>query len=67
MTETLATNDFRELSRLELAKYIQHTRIEVGLTRDEMIAHAGQAAEYGFDAAMVPGSWVSLVAKELAG
>lgn len=67
MTETLAPVDFRALSRLELAKYIQHTRIEVGLTRDEMIAHARETAEYGFNAAMVPGSWVSLVASELAG
>lgn len=32
-----------------------------------MIAHAKETVEYGFNAAMVPGSWVSLTAKELAG
>ncbi|KAA9132449.1 deoxyribose-phosphate aldolase [Microbacterium caowuchunii] len=55
------------LSPAEMAPYIQHTKIEVGSTRDEMIAHAREAAEYGFNAAMVPASWVSVVAAELAG
>lgn len=59
--------NFRELAPSELARYIQHTRIEVGLTRDDMTAHARECVEHGFDAAMVPGSWVSLVASELAG
>lgn len=55
------------LSPAELAPYIQHTRIEVGATRDDMIAHAREAVEHGFNAAMVPASWVELVAAELAG
>jgi len=55
------------LSPAELAPYIQHTKIEPGVTRDEMIAHAREAAEYGFNAAMVPASWVREVASELAG
>jgi len=59
--------DFRALAPRELARYIQHTRIEVGLTRDDMIEHARQSVEFGFNAAMVPGSWVPLVAGELAG
>lgn len=59
--------DFRALAPRELAQYIQHTRIEVGLTRDDMIEHARQSVEFGFNAAMVPGSWVPLVASELAG
>jgi deoxyribose-phosphate aldolase len=67
MSENSNTINFRELSPSQLAPYIQHTKIEVGLTRDEMIAHAKETVEYGFNAAMVPGSWVSLVAKELAG
>jgi deoxyribose-phosphate aldolase len=50
-----------------MAPFIQHTKIEVGSTRDEMIAHAREAVEHGFNAAMVPASWVSLVARELAG
>lgn len=67
MTETISPTNFRELSPAQLAPYIQHTLIETGLTRDRMIAHAKEAVEHGFNAAMVPGSWVSLVAKELAG
>ncbi|MDQ0614057.1 deoxyribose-phosphate aldolase [Microbacterium sp. W4I4] len=59
--------DFAALTPRELAPYIQHTRIATGLTRDEMIAHAKETIEYGFNAAMVPGSWVSLTAKELEG
>lgn len=55
------------LSPAELAPYIQHTRIEAGATRDDMIAHAREAVEHGFNAAMVPASWVELVAAELAG
>lgn len=51
----------------QLAPYIQHTLIDVGLTRDRMIAHAHEAAEHGFNAAMVPASWVPLVAAALAG
>lgn len=67
MTEIVSTIDFRKLSPSQLAPYIQHTLIEAGLTRNDMIAHAKETAEYGFNAAMVPGSWVSLVAGELAG
>lgn len=51
----------------ELAPYIQHTLITVGTTRDEIIKHAEEAAEYGFGAAMVPASWVSEVAEVLRG
>jgi len=55
------------LSPAELAPYIQHTKIEPGATRDEMIAHAREAAEHGFNAAMIPASWIREVASELAG
>jgi deoxyribose-phosphate aldolase len=50
-----------------LAPYIQHTLISVGITRERIVAHAREAVEYGFAAAMVPGSWVDVVAAELAG
>ena len=50
-----------------LAGYIQHTLIEADATRDRMVRHAREAAEWGFNAAMVPGSWVPVVASELAG
>lgn len=51
----------------ELAPYIQHTLIEVGITRDRMVAHVEEAIAYSFNAAMVPGSWVPLAAEILAG
>ena len=59
--------DFAALSARELAPYIQHTLIAVGTTRDETIAHAKEAVEYGFDAAMVAGSWVAVTAEVLKG
>jgi deoxyribose-phosphate aldolase len=51
----------------ELAPYIQHTLIETGVSRDRIVAHARETVEHGFNAAMVPGSWVDVVAAELAG
>ncbi len=50
-----------------LAPYIQHTRIETGLTRDELVTHCEQAVEYGFNAAMVAASWVPLAVDVLRG
>jgi len=55
------------LAPAQLAPYIQHTKIEVGLTRDEIVAHARETVEHGFNAAMVPASWVDVVAAELRG
>lgn len=50
-----------------LAPYIQHTRISAGLTRGELVAHCEEAVSYGFNAAMVPASWVPLAAHVLRG
>ncbi|MDQ7991772.1 MAG: deoxyribose-phosphate aldolase [Propionicimonas sp.] len=50
-----------------IAPYIQHTLIETGTTRDRILQHAREAVEYGFNAAMVPGSWVPDVAQVLRG
>jgi len=61
------TINLAELTPLQLAPYIQHTKIQVGSTREEMIAHAEDAIKYGFSAAMVPGSWVALTASILKG
>ncbi|MGZ8562810.1 MAG: deoxyribose-phosphate aldolase [Candidatus Limnocylindria bacterium] len=61
------TTDFRALPPRQLAAYIQHTRIEVGTTREQAIAHAEECVTFGFDAAMVAGSWVKLTAEVLAG
>lgn len=51
----------------ELARHIQHTRISADTTQREILDHCAQCVEYGFDAAMVPGSWVETAAWELAG
>ncbi|KQW04855.1 2-deoxyribose-5-phosphate aldolase [Leifsonia sp. Root4] len=66
MTETTTRSELT-LTPSEMAPFIQHTKIDVGSTREEMIAHAQEAISYGFNAAMVPASWVPLVAAELAG
>ena len=55
------------LTPADLAPYIQHTKIQANATRDEMILHINQAAQYGFNAAMIPGSWVPLAVEILRG
>lgn len=57
----------RSMAPRELAPFIQHTKIGVGLTQADMVSHAEEAARYGFSAAMVPGSWVQTVAEVLKG
>lgn len=59
--------DADKLTPAQIASYIQHTKIEVGATREEMTAHVEDAIKYGFSAAMVPGSWVALTASILRG
>ncbi|WP_017540975.1 deoxyribose-phosphate aldolase [Nocardiopsis halophila] len=50
-----------------LAPYIQHTAIDAGLTRDDIVAHCEEAARYGFNAAMIPASWTRLASEVLKG
>lgn len=59
--------NYASLAPGELARYIQHTLIAAGTTREQTIAHAQECVEHGFDAAMVAGSWVELTAEVLAG
>jgi deoxyribose-phosphate aldolase len=66
VTDSQETTVMRR-SPQELAPFIQHTLIEAGTTLDQIIAHARECVTYGFNAAMVPGSWVRDVAVELAG
>lgn len=66
MTESLVSPT-PNLAPADLAPFIQHTLIEAGTTRDEILAHARECVTYGFNAAMVPGSWVREVAQELDG
>lgn len=59
--------DFAALAPRDLSPYIQHTLIRVGTTREQAVAHAQEAIDYGFDAAMVAGSWVAVTADVLRG
>ncbi|MFF8632865.1 deoxyribose-phosphate aldolase [Streptomyces pilosus] len=67
MSNTTATAVELDLTPAELASYIQHTKIDPDATRDEMIAHAREAVTHGFNAAMVPASWLPVVVAELDG
>ena len=60
-------DDAATITPASLAPFIQHTLIDVGITRDRIVAHAEEAVKYGFNAAMVPGSWVPEVAAVLRG
>ena len=51
----------------ELAARIQHTRIEPAMTSTAIRTHCGEALDNGFNAVMIPGSWVSLASEILAG
>lgn len=66
MSDPVATRSDK-LTPQQLAPFIQHTLIEAGTTRSQILAHARECVTYGFNAAMVPGSWVREVAAELAG
>lgn len=46
---------------------IQHTLIGAAVTENQILAHVEQCLSYGFGAAMVQGSWVSLARDRLAG
>ncbi len=50
-----------------LAPVIQHTLIAADVTHDRVIAHAEECLTWGFNAAMVAGTWVREVAAVLAG
>ncbi len=54
-------------NRQNVASAIQHTLIGTTVTREQVVAHAHECLEYGFQAAMVQGSWVDVVAAELSG
>jgi deoxyribose-phosphate aldolase len=50
-----------------LAPFIQHTRIAADLSRADLETHCQEAVELGFNAAMVPASWVPAAVELLAG
>lgn len=57
--------DFHD--RAQVAKAIQYTNVNPDLTRDGVLAHLEQCAQYGFDAAMIGPCWVGLAREVLAG
>lgn len=63
----LTTEQLNNLSPSTIAPFIQHTLIECGVTRNRITAHAQEAIDHGFSAAMVPGVWVREVAAVLKG
>jgi deoxyribose-phosphate aldolase len=50
-----------------IAQAIQHTLIAAEVTQERVLEHVAQCVKFGFGGAMVQGSWVEVVAKELAG
>jgi len=50
-----------------IAQAIQHTLIAADVTKERVLQHVAECVEYGFSGAMVQGSWVDVVARELAG
>ncbi len=51
----------------DLARFIQHTLIQPGVTANDITRHCQQAVRYGFDAAMVPAVWVPRAREIVAG
>ena len=49
------------------ARVIQHTLIAADVTHDRVVAHAEECLQWGFNAAMVSGTWVREVAAVLSG
>ena len=57
----------REWTPSELAARIQHTLIRIDATDADVVRHCGECLEYGFDAAMVAGNWLSVARPIIAG
>lgn len=55
------------LTQTNVAGYIQHTLIEPGVTRDDIVAHCEAGVRYAFNAVMIPGCWVGLARDVLRG
>lgn len=58
---------YERYSPRELARFIQSTFIEAGITRAQLIKHCEECLTYGFNAAVIPGSWVPLASEILRG
>lgn len=56
-----------QLSKSQLASYIQSTQIAPDLTKDDLIAHVQECIRFHFNAAMIAPCWVPLANAMLAG
>lgn len=56
-----------ELSPADLATYIDHTLLKPEASREQVLAVAAEAIEYGFASVCINPVWVSTVAQALAG
>lgn len=63
----MTTKNFRQMSRTELARYIQYTNVAPNATRESIVEHVETCAQYSLDAAMVPMYWVPLAREILQG
>ena len=63
----MTIQDYSQLPRRELARYIQFTNVAPNTTRDAIIAHVETCARYSLDAAMVSMYWVPLARDILRG
>ena len=56
-----------QLSKSQLASYIQSTQIAPNLTREELVTHVQECIRFHFNAAMIAPCWVPLAKEKLAG
>lgn len=59
--------DSLQLSSLQLASFIQSTRIAPDLTREDVIIHVQECIDFHFNAAMIAPCWVPLAKEILQG
>ncbi len=67
MTHTTEDHLAMTLPPGQLAGRIQHTLIGQAITESQVRAHVTECMEYGFDAAIVPPTWVQAARSELNG
>ncbi|MGI8417684.1 MAG: deoxyribose-phosphate aldolase [Nakamurella sp.] len=66
-TDTQQEHPALTLPAEQLAGRIQHTLIGQAITENEVRAHVKECVEYGFDAAIVPSTWVAAARNQLQG
>ncbi|WP_353649082.1 deoxyribose-phosphate aldolase [Nakamurella sp. A5-74] len=64
---TIEVHPAATIPAAQLAGRLQHTLIGQAITEAEVRTHAQECLEFGFDAAVVPPTWVAAARQELAG